>query len=53
MDAKDIKTHITHLERAKDDRTILEILNTLKRDIKPTEKLLRVSVFAIYVRWHN
>lgn len=43
MEAKEIKTYISNLEKAKDDKTILEILNILKRDIKPTEKLLRVS----------
>jgi transcription elongation factor S-II len=43
MDAKEIRTFIGQLEKAKDDKTVLEILNILKRDIKPTEQLLRVS----------
>lgn len=49
MDAKEIKTHIVHLEKAKDDKIVLEILNTLKREIKPTEKLLRVSFLQPYM----
>jgi len=46
MDVKEIKTYITNLEKAKDDKTILSILNILKKDIKPTEKLLRVSLLS-------
>ncbi len=44
MEVKEIKTHITSLEKAKDDKTILNILNILKNEIKPTEKLLRVGI---------
>ncbi|CEP22604.1 Transcription elongation factor S-II AltName: Full=TFIIS [Cyberlindnera jadinii] len=53
MDAKEIKTHIVHLEKAKDDKIVLEILNTLKREIKPTEKLLRETKVGIAVNKHK
>jgi transcription elongation factor S-II len=47
MDTKEIKTHISQLERANDDKTILQILTIMKKDIKPTEQLLRVSFLPI------
>lgn len=49
MDTKEIKTHITQLEKATDDKTILQILTILKKDIKPTEKLLRVCIYFFFL----
>lgn len=43
MDAKEIKSVINNLEKANDDATILKLLNILKTEVVPTEKLLRVS----------
>lgn len=44
MEVKEIKTCASNLEKAKDDETILKLLNILEKNIKPTEQLLRVSL---------
>ncbi|CDR36787.1 CYFA0S01e04500g1_1 [Cyberlindnera fabianii] len=53
MDAREIKTHIANLDKAKDDKTILEILNILKKEIKPTEQLLRETKVGVAVNKHK
>ncbi|KAH3687337.1 hypothetical protein WICPIJ_001681 [Wickerhamomyces pijperi] len=49
MQIKEIKTCISDLEKAKSEAQILEILKVLKRDLKPTEKLLRETKVGIAV----
>lgn len=48
MDAKDVKSHVQSLEKALKDggsaSTILDILNSLKKNVVATEQLLRVSL---------
>ncbi|KAH3667927.1 hypothetical protein WICMUC_005140 [Wickerhamomyces mucosus] len=49
MDVREIKTYITNLEKAKADSQIIEILTILKKDLKPTEKLLRETKVGVAV----
>lgn len=49
MEVKEIKTCITDLDKAKSDVQILQILKVLRRDLQPTEKLLRETKVGIAV----
>ncbi|ODV77384.1 transcription elongation factor [Suhomyces tanzawaensis NRRL Y-17324] len=49
MDAKEIKSTISNLEKASDDATILKLLNILSDGVQPTEKLLRETKVGVAV----
>ena len=54
MDAKEVKTHVAELEKAVRDKLpsaqLIDILNSLKRQVVATESLLRVSrLFSVVV----
>lgn len=49
MDAKEIKSIVSNLEKSTDDATILKLLNILNDDVKPTEKLLRETKVGMAV----
>lgn len=48
MNAKEIKVAVSNLEKAQDDKTVLEILTSLDKEVKATESLLRVSLFVLF-----
>ncbi|CEP63595.1 transcription elongation factor DST1 LALA0_S08e06194g [Lachancea lanzarotensis] len=50
MDSKEVSTLVKNLEKSKtNDGTVIEILTTLERDLKPTEKLLRETKVGVVV----
>ncbi|CDK27707.1 unnamed protein product [Kuraishia capsulata CBS 1993] len=49
MDAKTIRSSMADLDKTKDTKVILEILTSLKRDVRPTEKLLRETKVGVAV----
>ncbi|ODV61653.1 transcription elongation factor DST1 [Ascoidea rubescens DSM 1968] len=49
MNSREIKTAISNIENASNDETIMDILNLLKRDVKPTEMLLRETKVGVSV----
>ncbi|ODV98306.1 hypothetical protein PACTADRAFT_53676 [Pachysolen tannophilus NRRL Y-2460] len=49
MNAKEIKSVVSSLEKTDDDATILRLLTALKNDVQPTEKLLRETKVGIAV----
>lgn len=49
MDAKEIKSTVSNLERATDDDTIRKLLNILNDGVTPSEKLLRETKVGIAV----
>ncbi|KAG7194945.1 RNA polymerase II elongation factor [Scheffersomyces spartinae] len=53
MDAKEILTIISNLEKTSDDATILKLLNILNDGVKPTESLLRETKVGMAVNKLN
>lgn len=49
MDAKEIRSTVSNLEKTTDDVTILKLLNILNDGVKPTEKLLRETKVGVTV----
>lgn len=49
MDAKEIKSTVSNLEKLSDDTTILKLLNILHDGVQPTEKLLRETKVGVAV----
>lgn len=49
MDAKEIKTTVSNLEKSNDEVTILKLLNILNDGVKPTESLLRETKVGVAV----
>lgn len=49
MDTKEIRSTISNLEKAADDKTILKLLSILNDGVKPTEKLLRETKVGVSV----
>lgn len=49
MEVSEIKTLMTDLEKASAVDRILEILDTFDKEVKPTEKLLKVSGIALFL----
>ncbi|KAK6874301.1 Transcription elongation factor S-II [Candida tropicalis] len=49
MDTKEIRSTISNLEKAADDKTILKLLNILNDGVTPTEKLLRETKVGVTV----
>lgn len=49
MDAKEIKSAVSSLDKSKDDATILKLLNILNDGVEPTEKLLRETKVGVAV----
>lgn len=49
MDAKEIKSTVSNLEKLTDDVTILKLLNILHDGVQPTEKLLRETKVGVAV----
>ncbi|KAI5967046.1 tfs1 [Candida theae] len=49
MDAKEVKSTISNLEKSVDDVTILKLLNILNDEVVPTEKLLRETKVGVVV----
>lgn len=49
MNAKDVKTHVTNLERAVREKlppsSVVDILSSLKNEVIATEQLLRVRLY--------
>lgn len=49
MDAKEIKSAVSSLDKSTDDATILKLLNILNDGVEPTEKLLRETKVGVAV----
>lgn len=49
MDAKEIKSTVSNLEKSTDDETILKLLNILNDGVQPSEKLLRETKVGVAV----
>lgn len=49
MDAKEIKSTVSNLEKSTDDETILKLLNILNDGVEPSEKLLRETKVGVAV----
>lgn len=49
MDAKEVRSTVSNLEKSTDDTTILKLLNILNDGVKPTEKLLRETKVGVTV----
>lgn len=49
MEAKEIKSTVSNLEKSTDDVTILKLLNILNDGVKPSEKLLRETKVGVAV----
>ncbi|EGV64707.1 transcription elongation factor TFIIS [Yamadazyma tenuis] len=49
MEAKEIKSIVSNLEKSSDDVMILKLLNILSDGVKPTEKLLRETKVGVAV----
>lgn len=49
MDAKEVKSTISNLEKSAEDTTILKLLNILNDEVVPTEKLLRETKVGVVV----
>ncbi|KAI5953006.1 tfs1 [Candida margitis] len=49
MDAKEVKSTISNLEKSVDETTILKLLNILNDEVVPTEKLLRETKVGVVV----
>lgn len=49
MDAKEIKSTVSNLEKSADDATILKLLNILNDGVAPSEKLLRETKVGVAV----
>ncbi|KAH3670920.1 hypothetical protein OGAPHI_000631 [Ogataea philodendri] len=49
MNAGEVKSVITSLDKAKDSKTILELLEVLKKDVVATEKFLRETKVGVAV----
>lgn len=53
MEAKEIKSTVSNLEKSSDDVTILKLLNILNDGVKPSEKLLRETKVGVAVNKHR
>lgn len=49
MDAKEIRSTVSNLEKSSDEATILKLLNILNDGVHPTEKLLRETKVGVAV----
>lgn len=53
MDAKEIKSTVSNLEKSSDDATVLKLLNILNDGVQPSEKLLRETKVGVAVNKHR
>lgn len=53
MDAKEIKSTVSNLDKSTDNETILKLLNILNNGVRPSEKLLRETKVGVAVNRHR